>query len=97
MLHALDRTGFLTLTVWLPVAAAQTPKPVHTSLPPAEVLAGQDPASTVEGAGPWDKAFCILCLGALLSGGTSVAAVIITALVNPELTFACTGICIGAF
>lgn len=97
MFHTLVRTGFLTLTVWLPVAAAQTPKPVHISPPPAEVIAGQDLAATVEGAGPWAKAFCILCLGALLSGGTSVAAVLITALANPELTFACGGICVGAF
>lgn len=98
MIHTTILAGLLGLAIWGSIPAPQPPAPVRGSDPPGILFPLEgDPAPAAEGRGPFAKAMCILCLGALLSGGTSVAAVVITALFNPELAFACGGICIGAF
>lgn len=96
MFHTLVQVGLLALTLGSPL----TPPSLETPVIP--IVQSVDPppapeAGAVEGAGFWGKLFCVGCLAALLSGGTSVAAVVVTALANPNLAFACTGICVAAF
>jgi hypothetical protein len=98
MIHSTILAGLLGLAIWGSVPAPRPPVPVRASNPPGILVPLEgDRAPAAEGRGPLAKAVCLLCLGALLSGGTSVAAVIVTALFNPELAFACGGICLGAF
>lgn len=94
MIHTVVQAGMLALVLGMSAPLARPTAPVLPVEQPGIVL---ERAPDVVGAGPLAKAVCLLCLGFLLSGGTSVAAVVITALVNPELAFACGGICIGAF
>ena len=98
MIHSTLLAGILGLALWGSVPAPRPPAPVPASDPPGLLVPlERDHAPAVEGTGPLAKAVCLLCLGFLLSGGTSAAAVIVTALFNPELAFACGGICLGAF
>ncbi len=94
MIHTVVQAGMLALVLGMSSPLARPPAPVHAVARPGIT---QERTPETVGAGPLDKAVCLVCLGLLLSGGTSVAAVIVTALFNPELAFACGGICVGAF
>ncbi len=94
MLHTVVQAGMLALILGMSSPPARPAAPVQAVERPG--IAREHAPETV-GAGPFAKAVCLFCLGFLLSGGTSVAAVVVTALFNPELAFACGGICLGAF
>lgn len=94
MIHTAVQAGMLALVLGMSAPLARPSAPVPPVEPPP---IAQEQAPVTVGAGPLEKAVCLICLGFLLSGGTSVAAVLVTALFNPELALACGGICVGAF